>query len=292
MKAISRLFPIFCLLLALPAAAAGETARAVLDLVQEERCQAGAGALARRADLDDVARIRAERIAGLSHDKRLSLSQSIEAGLHEAGIKGFRHAALHLDMVRGYTDPAEGFLRSWRGYSSAWSRALDPRFGQVGIATHQADDGWVILVAIMLEELVDPGDPRKLESSTTEAVNDIRREHGLPELIHSASLAEVARAHSEEMARRGYFGHESPEGLRSQDRVTAAGIAFQALAENIQRNQHFDDPVQQAVSSWMRSAGHRKNILEPLFVQTGVGVAIDEEGKLYFTQLFMSPAGD
>jgi uncharacterized protein YkwD len=42
----------------------------------------------------------------------------------------------------------------------------------------------------------------------------------------------------------------------------------------------------------MESPGHRKNILEPLFTVSAIGVAIDSDGKVYFTQLFMRPPGD
>jgi uncharacterized protein YkwD len=292
MRTISSLLVLFLLLPALPAAAEADTAGTILQELRAGRRQAGAAPLIRRAGLDGVAAARAERIAGMSHDKRLALGESIETGLNEAGITGFRSAAVHLDMVRGYTDPAAGFLKSWRGYASAWSRALDPRYDQVGIATHAADDGWIILVAILLEEMPEPGDPRELESRTIEAINEIRRERGLPELTSSAGLAAVALAHSEDMARRGFFGHVSPDGLQARDRVAAAGISYSALAENIQRNHRFDDPVRQAVESWMLSAGHKKNILEPIYSETGVGVAIDEEGKIHFTQLFMRPAGE
>jgi uncharacterized protein YkwD len=291
MRFISRLFAFLLLLASLPAAG-GESAEKVLDALQRERNAAGVRELARRADIDRVAKARAERIAGLSHDKRLSLGESIEARLREAGITGFRQAALHMDMVRGYAEPAEGFLRSWRGYRSAWSKALDPRFELIGIATHAADDGWIILISIMVELLPDPGDPRELERKTLEAVNGVRRERGLPELALSVPLADVARAHSEDMMRRGYFGHRSPEGDLAQERVKAAGIDFRAVGENIQRNQYFDDPVTQAVKGWMESDGHRKAILEPRYTLSGVGITVDEGGQLFFTQLFMRPKGE
>jgi uncharacterized protein YkwD len=291
MRVISLLFALSLLPASLPAAG-GESADKVLDALQKERSAAGAQELIRRADIDQVAQARAERIAGLSHDERLNLRDSINSSLREAGITGFRRADLHMDMVRGYAEPAEGFLRSWSGYASAWSRALDPRFEQVGIATHAAADGWVILISIMLELLPDPGDPRELERKTFDAVNEVRRERGLPELAHSASLADVARAHSEDMMRRGYFGHRSPEGDLAQERMKAAGIDFRAVGENIQRNKYFDDPVAEAVRGWMASDGHRKAILDPRFSRSGVGITIDEEGELFFTQLFMRPKSE
>jgi hypothetical protein len=52
---------------------------------------------------------------------------------------------------------------------------------------------------------------------------------------------------------------------------------------------NYDDPVEVAVDGWMKSAGHRRNILEPRYRQTGFGVAIAGDGAIYFTQLFLDP---
>jgi uncharacterized protein YkwD len=44
-----------------------------------------------------------------------------------------------------------------------------------------------------------------------------------------------------------------------------------------------------AVSGWMDSPGHRANILEPRYTETGVGVSFSEEGAfvyVYITQIF------
>ena len=46
-------------------------------------------------------------------------------------------------------------------------------------------------------------------------------------------LAAVARAHSLDMLNQGYFAHEDPQGRNVAGRVEAAGIAWQALGENI-----------------------------------------------------------
>ena len=38
---------------------------------------------------------------------------------------------------------------------------------------------------------------------------------------------------------------------------------------------------------WMNSPGHRANILSSSYNQIGVGVARDQNGNLYWTQLFI-----
>ena len=40
---------------------------------------------------------------------------------------------------------------------------------------------------------------------------------------------------------------------------------------------------------WMKSAAHRKNILDGDLIQGGVGIAMDERGMFYFTQIFLQP---
>jgi uncharacterized protein YkwD len=248
--------------------------------------------LVRRADLDAVALARAKRIAALPHSERLALHDSIEAGLRRAGIRLFRNAALHLDMVRGYSDPAEGFIKSWRGYATAWKKVSHPMHDSIGLATYTAEDGWIVLVAIMLDDLPVFDDLTELERRTAKRVNEVRAEHGLGPLELLPELSAVARGHSEEMAREGYFSHKSPTGMKSRDRVEAAGLAFRALGENILQLRGPDDPSGEAVVLWMDSPSHRKTMLDPRYTKTGVGIAVDEDGMMFFTQLFFTPQQD
>ncbi len=50
-----------------------------------------------------------------------------------------------------------------------------------------------------------------------------------------------------------------------------------------------DDPVAAIVDGWVNSPGHRANLLHPHMRRTGVGIALDDGGVLYFTQLFLQP---
>jgi uncharacterized protein YkwD len=259
----------------------------IIEFLQQQRIQAGAPELERRAELDAVARQRAKQIAALPHKKRLSLGEPIEKRLEEANIRLYRRASTHMDMNRGYADAGGAFLRSWRNYSQAWAKALDERFDGVGIATHRAEDDWLVLVAVFLEDLPGHGDLRELELRTIRLVNDLRREHGLSQLNELESLSAVARAHSEDMARRGYFRHVSPEGHKAEDRVRAGGLRYRSLAENIQLNRGWEEPARKAVDAWLDSPGHREAMLAPEFLETGVGVSLAEDGTLYFTQLFI-----
>jgi uncharacterized protein YkwD len=261
----------------------------ILDELQQKRLAAGAHELKRREDLDGIALQRARTLAELPHEERLKFEQTIESALREGGVSWFKRASMHVDMVRGYRRPAAALLRSWEDYDRAWSKVLRREQDAIGLAIYRAEDGWVILVGVLLEEFPFPKDLARLERETIARVNEVRREHGLFELKENEALASVARTHSEDMASRDYLGHESPEGDQAADRVTAGGIEFRSLAENIQVNRGMDDPVRAAVKWWMSSPGHREAILTPEFRETGVGVVLRDDGSFYFTQLFINP---
>lgn len=114
-------------------------------------------------------------------------------------------------------------------------------------------------------------------------VNEIRRRYGLKELVWDDALARVGREHCMDMAARGYFDHNTPEGLTPFDRMKNAGISFFAAAENIAAGQ--TDPAD-AVDSWMGSEGHRENILNPLFGKMGAGIYQGGDYGFYWSQEF------
>ena len=45
----------------------------------------------------------------------------------------------------------------------------------------------------------------------------------------------------------------------------------------------------EAMESWMQSTGHRANILNGQFTEVGLGVAANERGMRYWTQVFALP---
>jgi uncharacterized protein YkwD len=130
----------------------------------------------------------------------------------------------------------------------------------------------------------------ELERETVDAVNRERERQGLTPLSVSSALTRIARAHSAYQAKVGKSEHEGEGGSSPADRARAGGIAWSVLGENVAMNLGFSDPVATAVGGWMMSAPHRKNILNPVFEQTGVGIVTAEDGTIYFTQMFLDPA--
>ena len=133
----------------------------------------------------------------------------------------------------------------------------------------------------------DPG-LALLESRLHLAVNDFRREEHLIPLERRTALDRVARAHSADMARRGFFSHESPEGRDWVDRLGAAGISgFTMAAENVGQTNR-SEPNREILEGWKQSPAHRENLLSRPMNATGVGIARAPDGRLFYTQLYAS----
>lgn len=129
---------------------------------------------------------------------------------------------------------------------------------------------------------------RVTERQAFASTNEIRERNGVSLLTWDNELTRMARAHSEKMARLGFFGHETPEGLRLRDRARAAGIRFQVIGENIAYNQGVEEPGKFAVQRWMLSSVHRANILSREFRSVGIGSFVARDGRVFITQIFIA----
>jgi uncharacterized protein YkwD len=134
-----------------------------------------------------------------------------------------------------------------------------------------------------------PADLRALAQRIFEAINSQRLKHKLKPLAWDERLAEQARLHSARMAALDLLTHQDPERGAVANRLKKAGIGWRICAENVYEERGFDDPAEEAVQGWMKSRGHRDNILRPDVERTGVGVAARSNGALFFTQIFIRP---
>ena len=72
-------------------------------------------------------------------------------------------------------------------------------------------------------------------------------------------------------------------------RASETGVTgWSAIAENIAYNAGYDDPAAFAVERWLLSTKHRENILRDEFTHSGIGVARAADGRVYFTQVFVT----
>ena len=120
------------------------------------------------------------------------------------------------------------------------------------------------------------------EEAMIALVNKERTTRGIHTLTFGGNLREVARFHSENMFKRGYFSHYSPEGETVADRAEKFNVNFLVIGENLA----YAPNLELAHKGLMNSQGHRANILSEDFNKIGIGVI---DGGIYgkmFTQVF------
>ena len=124
----------------------------------------------------------------------------------------------------------------------------------------------------------------QLQTDINYWTNRWRSKAGCPQLRLDATIARAARNHSAWMARTGTFSHVGGAGSSFVTRVKAAGYSA-PLAENIAWGYRSGAEV---VSAWMKSPGHRANILNCKARSVGVGAVYAANGTPYYTQDFGS----
>lgn len=152
----------------------------------------------------------------------------------------------------------------------------------------------------------------KAELEIHRLINKERTERGLSKLAYDDDLGEIAKSHSKDMATNGFFSHTSPTTGEFDDRYRSAGYTckvrisenqYATGGENIAQTWYKvslqtsgDDFLTSEkevaafiVSQWMKSPGHRKNILRPYWENEGIGIYTiekDEGLAVYATQNF------
>lgn len=125
-------------------------------------------------------------------------------------------------------------------------------------------------------------------------VNEIRKARGLPPVAFSPRLARAARDHSRDIARHEMMGHRGSDGSRLPDRVKRVGYRYRLVAENVAAGQ---TTPKETVEAWMKSPGHRRNLLLRRVCRAGVGYArMPDEAKStythYWTIVLARPPGN
>lgn len=167
-----------------------------------------------------------------------------------------------------------------------------------------------------------------LNAAVLYETNRQRASKGKVPLQHSVAMEKAATGHSRDMARLNFFSHDSPvpgkatmvdrmakfgvtRGFRAENIASTFGIEYQAgkpVFSPEQNGGFFSykfkgDPIpahtysglaRSVVGQWMKSPGHRRNILKDEFRFLGVGTAYFEKREFFnmahfnFTQNFGS----
>lgn len=120
-------------------------------------------------------------------------------------------------------------------------------------------------------------DIAQIRTATLCLVNRERLSHGERPLQPNGKLTRAAQSHSQDMASGDYFSHDGRGGSTPLSRMRAAGYIFSshlgyAIGENIAWGTLRLATPGAIVRGWMASPGHRANILDATFRDTGMGV--------------------
>ncbi|MBV6624708.1 MAG: CAP domain-containing protein [Rivularia sp. (in: Bacteria)] len=124
-----------------------------------------------------------------------------------------------------------------------------------------------------------------IEKSVHQQINQYRKKQGLKPLKINSKISKIARQHSKKMAEKQVaFGHN---GSSSRYKQISKFVDYRGVAENVAYNMGYKNPGKNAVTGWIKSSGHRRNI-KGKYQVTGIGVAKNSKGEYYFTQLFVN----
>ena len=134
-----------------------------------------------------------------------------------------------------------------------------------------------LALALLVAVPAQAGSMSEIEAEALALINGYRAEAGCPPLEPQSQLIAAAQGHARAMATKDFFSHSSKNGTKFGTRIRASGFKGRKLAENIAAGQ---SSASEVVSTWMNSAGHRKNILTCSLTHTGIGMAYQPDDEV------------
>jgi uncharacterized protein YkwD len=129
----------------------------------------------------------------------------------------------------------------------------------------------------------------EFERRIFDRINQLRSQSGAPALEWVNAIYAETREQSARKAELRFPGHMDPQRGDVAERLNTRGLVWSRCGENLFSERGYDDPVNLAVVCWWYSAGHRENLLNPAYLQSAVGIAIDPDHRIYATQIFLTP---
>ena len=132
------------------------------------------------------------------------------------------------------------------------------------------------------------------EKAIFDQTNTIRGSAGLAALVWDDKLAEIAREHSEDMAKNNYFSHTNLQGESPKDRglrhnYTVVGENIGKISPYLSGGDKYEynssDGMAKLMMQFWMAGQHKYNLLNPSFTSMGVGIAYNGNEYL-ITQTF------
>lgn len=104
-------------------------------------------------------------------------------------------------------------------------------------------------------------------------VNKERTSRSLKALKRHSLLQKVGMSFARDMVDRQFFDHTAPGGGTFSKRLASFDWSGSSAGENIAYGSGSLGTPANIVKAWMKSPGHRRNILQKTFTRAGVGIA-------------------
>lgn len=128
-------------------------------------------------------------------------------------------------------------------------------------------------------------------SALVELTNQDRTAQGLGPVRQNALLDQAAQLKASDMAAKGYFAHNSPDGKTSWTWFQMAGYRYLRAGENLAEG--FPD-AQTVETAWLNSPSHRANIMNGTYTEVGFGTATgmyQGHEVIFVAEMFGTPQG-
>ena len=117
-------------------------------------------------------------------------------------------------------------------------------------------------------------------------INAERRAAGLRPVRPDPRLSAAAHGQACDNAQRGALDHIGSDGSRPGVRALRAGYDYRMVAENLGLGFH---SAPQAMFYWMRSPGHRKNVLAADATDAALGLTVSRAGQRTWVLMMGAP---
>jgi uncharacterized protein YkwD len=119
--------------------------------------------------------------------------------------------------------------------------------------------------------------------------NDERSVNNAGKLTVNATLERAAQLKADDMALKGYFSHNTPDGKTPWYWIEQAGYKYEYAGENLAVN--FTDSSE-VHTAWTKSRGHFLNIINPRYTEIGIATSTGMyKGReaIFVVQMFGTP---
>lgn len=246
----------------------------VANTIRSQGCgelSAADGPLRARTRLDEAA-------------QRIARGGELETATLQSGYRAKKSTSIHIQTAED-ENVAQMLANRFCGI------VTDSHLHDIGVY-RRGNEAWLVLAAPFA--LRDPDDASAVDQRVLELINEARvrsRKCGRSQFTATTPLKQVAAlesaalAHAQDMAANSSLGHEGSDGSMPADRATRASYTWSAVAENVAAGQ---TTAEELVDTWLASAGHCANLMNPRYSDTGVAHAVNpaSEKGIYWVQIF------